>query len=346
MSLTGDSGGASDEGRLLGGRQFGRSRRGDGPAREDREGKGGQVDVAMYDVMLSQLNYLAGARLNAGEVARALRELVAPLHRAGADLPDRRRLADAVHHARSVLAEVLQRDRPDEWITDPEFATMAARRSNRERVLEAISELLRDRQRARWVRRLEPLGVVAGRDRHAGRGAVEPADGDRELVVAARRRHRSLRAVGSPIKFDDSSPPYGAPPLLDEHRDEVLRQCPTHGLRPRDPSTDARSDRRSPARDASRADAAADVLGGRDTPTTRARAHRPDRPARRRQEHAGRTSCAASPAGGRRLGILAIDPSSPKTGGAILGDRIRMDELAGVRSCTSARSARARPATA
>lgn len=32
---------------------------------------------------------------------------------------------------------------------------------------------------------------------------------------------------------------------------------------------------------------------------------------------------------GTRLGILAIDPTSPKSGGAILGDRIRMDELAG-----------------
>jgi LAO/AO transport system kinase len=32
---------------------------------------------------------------------------------------------------------------------------------------------------------------------------------------------------------------------------------------------------------------------------------------------------------GRRYGVLAIDPSSPRTGGAILGDRIRMDELAG-----------------
>jgi len=31
----------------------------------------------------------------------------------------------------------------------------------------------------------------------------------------------------------------------------------------------------------------------------------------------------------RRLGILAVDPSSPKSGGAILGDRLRMDELAG-----------------
>lgn len=33
--------------------------------------------------------------------------------------------------------------------------------------------------------------------------------------------------------------------------------------------------------------------------------------------------------GDRRLGVLAVDPSSPRTGGAILGDRIRMDELQG-----------------
>jgi GTPase len=33
-------------------------------------------------------------------------------------------------------------------------------------------------------------------------------------------------------------------------------------------------------------------------------------------------------AGGVRLGIVAIDPSSPYSGGAILGDRIRMTELA------------------
>jgi LAO/AO transport system kinase len=30
-----------------------------------------------------------------------------------------------------------------------------------------------------------------------------------------------------------------------------------------------------------------------------------------------------------RIGVLAVDPSSPKSGGAILGDRVRMDELAG-----------------
>ena len=32
-------------------------------------------------------------------------------------------------------------------------------------------------------------------------------------------------------------------------------------------------------------------------------------------------------AGGQRLGVLAVDPSSPRSGGAILGDRVRMDDL-------------------
>src|SRR5437588_175900 len=31
----------------------------------------------------------------------------------------------------------------------------------------------------------------------------------------------------------------------------------------------------------------------------------------------------------RKIGVVAVDPSSPFTGGAILGDRIRMMELAG-----------------
>lgn len=42
----------------------------------------------------------------------------------------------------------------------------------------------------------------------------------------------------------------------------------------------------------------------------------------------GRLALHRLPSG--RVGVLAIDPSSPISGGAILGDRIRMDDLAGV----------------
>lgn len=46
---------------------------------------------------------------------------------------------------------------------------------------------------------------------------------------------------------------------------------------------------------------------------------------------AGKSSLIAHLAGARRargrLGVLAVDPSSPRSGGAILGDRVRMDDL-------------------
>lgn len=41
----------------------------------------------------------------------------------------------------------------------------------------------------------------------------------------------------------------------------------------------------------------------------------------------GRLALERMPKG--RIGVLAVDPSSPRSGGAILGDRVRMDELAG-----------------
>ena len=42
------------------------------------------------------------------------------------------------------------------------------------------------------------------------------------------------------------------------------------------------------------------------------------------QEHAGGPARGGLSGGGRTVGIIAVDPTSPYTGGAILGDRIRM----------------------
>ena len=63
-----------------------------------------------------------------------------------------------------------------------------------------------------------------------------------------------------------------------------------------------------------------------------------DRLARRRQEHAGRSTGACTIASSRKtVGIVAVDPTSPFTGGAILGDRIRMqDRIMPIRAFTFA----------
>ena len=50
------------------------------------------------------------------------------------------------------------------------------------------------------------------------------------------------------------------------------------------------------------------------------------RTAGRRQEHAGGCAGAELRSAGKTVAILAVDPSSRSTGGAILGDRIRMQQ--------------------
>jgi len=44
---------------------------------------------------------------------------------------------------------------------------------------------------------------------------------------------------------------------------------------------------------------------------------------------------------GHKVGVLAVDPSSPFTGGALLGDRIRMQDVALDKGCTFVRWRRA-----
>ncbi|UHL63963.1 CoA transferase [Paralcaligenes sp. KSB-10] len=185
-------------------------------------GKGGQVDVAMYDVMLSQLNYLAGATLNAGErqerLANSSHPYIVP--------------AQIFKSADGWLTLFITHDKfwqkfcvelgKDEWLTDPRFATMSGRRQNRELVVADISAVMLTASAGDWVRRLAPLGIVV-----AEIGTLSDAlDNDltlyRNLIVQLGDGSERLRAIGSPIKFSDSEPEYVMPPLLDEHRGDIL----------------------------------------------------------------------------------------------------------------------------
>jgi CoA:oxalate CoA-transferase len=186
------------------------------------EGRGGQVDVAMYDVMLSQLNYLAGAALNAGEVVERLANSSHPYMVPAQLFPT----ADGwltlfITHEKFWQKFCSEIGRP-EWITDPAFATMAARRSNRVQVLAAIGEILQAAPAAEWVRRLAPLGVVAAEVGTMAQALASDLTRSRDMIVPLGDGTASLRAVGSPLKFDGYTPAYGLPPLLGEHDAEVL----------------------------------------------------------------------------------------------------------------------------
>ncbi len=181
------------------------------------ERKGGQVDIAMYDVMLSQLNYIAGAWLNAEEEPqrwpRSAHPYVVP-----AQIFE---TADGwitlfVTHDEFWRRFAEQVGRAD-WVTDPRFATMTARRENREDILREISQVLISRPTAEWTDQLLPLGVVAAGVETLQEALMSDHTEAREMVIAIDTLEGPIRAVGNPIRISGAVNYYTSPPLLNEH---------------------------------------------------------------------------------------------------------------------------------
>ena len=167
-------------------------------------GRGGQVDVSMRDVMLSQLNYRAAAYLNDG---------VTP-----------RRYANGAHShyvpaqlfptADGYLALFITHDRfwraftAEAGIRDS-FATMAERTANRDAVLAVVTAALAADTAAGWEARLRAIGVPAAAVLDLPR-ALAAADG---LLVEA----GGFRLVGNPVRIDGYQHAYAGPPALGQH---------------------------------------------------------------------------------------------------------------------------------
>jgi CoA:oxalate CoA-transferase len=171
-------------------------------------GRGGQVDVSMRDVMLSQLNYRAAAYLNDG---------VTP-----------RRYANGAHShyvpaqlfptADGYLALFITHDRfwrafaAEAGIAAADsagFATMAARTANRDAVLAVVTAALATDTAAGWEARLRPLGVPVAIVKDLPQ-ALAAADG---LLIEA----GGFRLVGSPVRIDGYQHSYAGPPALGQH---------------------------------------------------------------------------------------------------------------------------------
>jgi crotonobetainyl-CoA:carnitine CoA-transferase CaiB-like acyl-CoA transferase len=188
------------------------------------EGHGGQVDVSLFDVMLSQLNYKAAAYLNGGAVP--------PRQRSGAHsfyVP-----AQLFETRDGYLALFVTRDdawrrlcqeieRPA-WSSDERFATMHARFANREALLELLGARLMEATATEWATRLRPLGLAVG----AVVSLEEALDSEqvarRGMIVSVPTAEGPLRLLGSPIRFDDSRPAYRPPPRLHEHTDSGFEE--------------------------------------------------------------------------------------------------------------------------
>jgi len=185
------------------------------------EGKGGQVDVALHDVMLSQLNYVAAAWLNAGErpqrYARSAHPFIVPAQ----VFPTRDGwLMLFITHDEFWKSFCEETGRPD-WASDARFATIEGRRENRELVIEELTRVLKTDTAANWVARLVPRGIVAAAVDTLDNALASDLARSRDMVVTL--DGADVRAVGNPIKMSGTEAEYRAPPRLGEHNDRILK---------------------------------------------------------------------------------------------------------------------------
>jgi CoA:oxalate CoA-transferase len=179
--------------------------------------QGGQVDVALYDMMLSQLNYLASAYLNAGEEPVRL-----PMGGHSFFVPAQifptanGYLALFITHDRfwHAFARVMQQPL---WLEDERFSTMRGRSKNRDAVVAAISNALMEKTSEDWVQLLQPVGIVV-----AGVTTLSDAlnsfhTDTRGMIVDIATSGGPLRLIANPIKIDGFEEYYAKPPALGEH---------------------------------------------------------------------------------------------------------------------------------
>jgi CoA:oxalate CoA-transferase len=166
-------------------------------------GRGGQVEVSLRDVMLSQLNYRASAYLNDGVEPRRL-SFGAHSYYVPAQL---------FPTAQGYLALFITHD--GFWKSFAEeagidgFPTMAERASRRDEVLAAVTQALAADTAVSWESRLGPLGVPAA----AVRTLPEALAATPDMIVTA----GEFRLVGSSVRVAGYQPVYRRPPRLGEH---------------------------------------------------------------------------------------------------------------------------------
>ena len=183
------------------------------------EGKGGQVDIAMYDVMLSQLNYIAGAWLNAREPARRMDRSAHPYIVPAQIFPTRDGWIVLFITHDGFWRRFAQELGKGHWMTDPRFSTMDARRDNRALVLGEIEVALKGEETDDLVQRLSALGVVAAGVETLEQALASKHTAARDMVAHVDCGGATIRVVGNPIKVMGARKHFAPPPLLGEHSD-------------------------------------------------------------------------------------------------------------------------------
>jgi crotonobetainyl-CoA:carnitine CoA-transferase CaiB-like acyl-CoA transferase len=189
-----------------------------------RTGTGGHLDLALFDVQVSMLSYLAAWQLNAGYVGErtssAAHPSLVPAQNFGT--------ADgyiSLFVGNDAMWVRLTEALGDPWLADPRLARNQARQQEREAVLDRLQQLLVTAPSQHWVDLFERFHVPCAPVNDLGQALHNQQVSDRGLVgTATHGDYGSYQHVRGPFPLASRAESVPAP-ALGEHSLEVLREA-------------------------------------------------------------------------------------------------------------------------
>ena len=112
-----------------------------------------------------------------------------------------------------------------ELASDVRFATNSARITNRDALIPAMAQRMREKTTAEWIATLEPLGIPCGPINRLDQVYADPQVKHRGLrIEVPHPLSGTVPLVANPMRFSRTPLTYEvAPPLLGQHTDDILR---------------------------------------------------------------------------------------------------------------------------
>jgi crotonobetainyl-CoA:carnitine CoA-transferase CaiB-like acyl-CoA transferase len=188
-----------------------------------RDGKGCDVDVSLFDVALHQLTYPGSWYLNAGIETTRLPRGSHPSATPVQLFPTRDGWIFIMCMTDKFWANLIAEIGREDLAADPRFATIAARRDNRDALTTALDEVFRGQPTAHWLARLRhqlpaaPVLTLPQALDNPFAGSIGMLRGLPHPDMPA------FRALANPIKMDGERLSQRPGPALGADTDEILR---------------------------------------------------------------------------------------------------------------------------
>ena len=192
-----------------------------------RSGVGQHVDIAMLDVQISLLNYMATMYGMSGEIPRPMgnSHFVHTPYNTFATADDTIVIAVIGDAFWPPLLDVLDIDA----LRDPGLATAPERLKQKEHIEDLVAARLATRPAKEWLAALEAARVPCARVNNFAQALADPQVRHRNMVVDVQHPLGGCSPVpGNPIKLsEDDEQSYAPPPLLGTHTEAVFAQWTT-----------------------------------------------------------------------------------------------------------------------